>query len=74
MREGNAIKKRAEETKIPTEDGEDSDDAASQSDGDGQKGDGIALVKQDAVSDEIKATVRIKSVRTVTTAGKKMKE
>ena len=68
------IKKRAEETKILTEDGEDSDDAASQSEDDGQKVDGTAIVKQEAESDEIKATVRIKSVRTVATPGKKMKE
>ena len=65
------IKKRAEETKILTEDG---DDAASQSDDDGQKVDSTPLVTQEAVSDEIKATVRIKSVRTVATPGKKMKE
>ena len=67
------IKKKTGETEMLNEDGEDSDDANSQSENNCKNDKSTALVKRDTGSDQIKATVRIKSVRTVAVSDK-MKE
>ena len=68
------IKKKTGETEMVNEDGEDSNDANSQSEDDCKNDKSTALVKRNTGSDEIKATVRIKSVRTVAVPNQKMKE
>ena len=68
------IEKKTGATEILNEDGEDSDDANSQSEDDCKNDKSTALVTPITGSDEIKATVRIKSVRTVAVPNEKMKE